>query len=327
MAKVLAVVEQRDGSVKRVSEEVVTAARKVADGIGGEVDALVIGGPGVGEAAKSLGEYGADRVLAVEADALTSYNPEGYTDALTERAKAEDYFAVLFAATAAGRDLAPRLATRLDVPMASEATELEVEGGELVITRPVYAGKAFAEVTLEGTPRVVTLRQNVFRPEESPREAALETVSADVDPSSWKVRVREVRAAGGDALDVAEAPVVVSGGRGLKGPENWHLLEELAGALGQACALGASRAVVDAGWRPHAEQVGQTGKTVSPQLYFAVAISGAIQHLAGMRTASTIVAINKDPDAPIFKIADYGIVGDAFEVVPKLTEEIRKARG
>ncbi|HUG38938.1 MAG TPA: electron transfer flavoprotein subunit alpha/FixB family protein [Longimicrobiales bacterium] len=326
MAKVLAVVEQRDGTLKRVSEEVVTAARQVADGIGGEVDAVVVGGPGIGEQAKSLGKFGADRVIAVESDALASYNPDGYADALAERARADDYFAVLFAATAAGRDLAPRLAARLDVPLASEATELKVEDGELVITRPVYAGKAFAEVTLDGSPRVVSLRQNVFRPEESPRDAAVETVSADADPSSWRVRVREVKAAAGDKLDVSEASVVVSGGRGLKGPENWKLLEDLAGALGNACALGASRAVVDAGWRPHAEQVGQTGKTVSPQLYFAVAISGAIQHLAGMRTASTIVAINKDPDAPIFKVADYGIVGDAFDVVPKLTEEIRKLR-
>ncbi|MBW3552244.1 MAG: electron transfer flavoprotein subunit alpha/FixB family protein [Gemmatimonadetes bacterium] len=327
MAKVLAVVEQRDGTLKRVSEEVVSAARKVADGIGGEVDALIIGAAGIGDAAKSLGTFGADRVIAVEAEALSSYNPEGYAEALAERAKAEDYFAVLFAATASGRDLAPRVAAKLDVPMASEATELEVEDGELLITRPVYTGKLFAEVTLEGSPRVVTLRQNVFRPEENPRQATVETVSADVDPTAWKVRVREVRAGSGETLDVAEAPVVVSGGRGLRGPENWGLLEDLAGALGSRCALGASRAVVDAGWRPHGEQVGQTGKTVSPQLYFAVAISGAIQHLAGMRTASTIVAINKDADAPIFKVADYGIVGDAFEVVPRLTEEIRKLKG
>ena len=327
MAKVLAVVEQKDGQLKKVSEEIVTAARKVADGIGGEVDAVVVGGPGVGEAAKSLGTYGADRVIAVESDALASYNPQGYAEALAERAKAEEYFAVLFPATAAGRDLAPRVAAKLDVPMASEATELEIEGDELVITRPVYSGKAFDELTLDASPRVVTLRANVFRPTESAREATVETVQSNADPSSWKVRIREVKASGGDKLDVAEAPVVVSGGRGLKGPENWTMLEELAGALGNRVALGASRAVVDAGWRPHAEQVGQTGKTVAPQLYVAVAISGAIQHLAGMRTASTIVAINKDPDAPIFKVADYGIVGDAFEVVPRLTEEIRKVRG
>ena len=327
MAKVLAVAEQKDGSIRAVSGEVVTAARKVADGIGGEVDVVVVGGSGVGEAASSLGEYGADRILAVEGDDLVGYNAEGYAAEVAAVAGGDDYFAILFAASSAGRDLAPRVAAKLDVPMASEATGLEVEGDELVITRPIYAGKVFAELTLGGSPRVVTVRQNVFQPQESARDAAVETVSPSADASSWKVKIREVKAAGGDMPDVAEAPVVVSGGRGLKGPENWGMLEELADALGDRVALGASRAVVDAGWRPHAEQVGQTGKTVAPQLYVAVAISGAIQHLAGMRTASTIVAINKDPDAPIFKVADYGIVGDAFEVVPRLTEEVRKVRG
>lgn len=327
MAKVLAVAEQREGALKRVSEEVVTAARKIADAIGGDVDVVVIGPSGSGDAARGLGAYGADRILAAEHEALARYAPEGYTAVLAERVKAEDYFAVLLPASAAGRDLAPRLAARLDVPLASEATALEVEDGELVITRPVYAGKAFAEVTLGASPRLVTIRQNVFRPEESQRDATLEIVDAAPRQDTWKTRVREVRASDGDRPDVGEAAVIVSGGRGLRGPDNWELLEDLAGALGDRVALGASRAVVDAGWRPHSEQVGQTGKTVSPQLYFAVAISGAIQHLAGMRTASTIVAINKDPDAPIFKVADYGVVGDAFEVVPRLAEEIRRLKG
>jgi electron transfer flavoprotein alpha subunit len=327
MAKVLAVAEQRDGTLRGVSSEVVTAARKVADGIGGEVDVVVVGGAGVGEAASSLGTYGADRILAVEHEDLGTYNPAGYAEAVAAQAREGDYFAVLFPATAAGRDLAPRVAAKLDVPLASDVTGLDVEDGELVITRPVYAGKAFAELTIDAEPRVVSVRSNVFRPEEAAREATVETVEASVDTSAWKTTVREVKAAAGDKPDVAEAPKVVAGGRGLKGPENWAMLEELADALGDRVALGASRAVVDAGWRPHAEQVGQTGKTVAPQLYVAVGISGAIQHLAGMRTASTIVAINKDPDAPIFKVADYGIVGDAFDVVPRLTEEVRKARG
>jgi len=326
MSRILAVAEQRDGVLKRISEEVVTAARVIADGMDGEVDVMVVGVAGVGDAAQSLGRYGADRVLAVEDETLGAYNPATYTNAIAERIQAGDYFAVLFPATAAGRDLAPRVAARLDVPLASEATDLRIEDGELVIRRPVYAGKAFVELTLDAAPRMVTVRSNAFRPAESPRDAALETVAAGASEGDSKIRVREVHAGAGDKPDVSEASIVVSGGRGLKDPENWSLLEDLATALGDGAALGASRAVVDAGWRPHAEQVGQTGKTVAPKLYFAVAISGAIQHLAGMRTASTIVAINRDPDAPIFKVADYGIVGDAFEIVPRLAEEIRNAR-
>jgi electron transfer flavoprotein alpha subunit len=326
MARVLAVAEQRDGALKRIAREVVTAARQVADAIGGQVDVVVLGTAGVGEAARDLGRHGADRVLAVEHESLGAYEPDAHTAAITERVQADDYFAILFPATASGRDLAPRVAARLDVPLASEATALTVEDNELVITKPVYAGKAFAQLTLDATPRIVSLRSNAVRPEESPREAELETVAFE-PAGPGKVRVREVHAGSGDKPDVAEASVVVAGGRGLKDPENWHILESLADALGGGTALGASRAVVDAGWRPHAEQVGQTGKTVTPQLYFAIGLSGAIQHLAGMRTAGTIVAINKDPDAPIFKVADYGIVGDAFEIVPRLTEEIGDAKG
>jgi electron transfer flavoprotein alpha subunit len=327
MANVLAVAEQRGGALKSVSNEVVTAAREVADAVGGEVVAVVVGGVGIGEAAASLGAWGADRVIALEHDALASYHPEGYAAAIAEQASTGDWFAVLFPATAAGRDLAPRVAAKLDVPLATEVTALDVEGDELVMTRPMYSGKVFATLTLAATPKVASLRSNTFLPVENPRAGTVETVTPSIDPEAWRVRIREVREAGSDRPDVAEATKIVSGGRGLKDPENWTMLEELADALGDGVGLGASRAVVDAGWRPHSEQVGQTGKIVSPQLYVAVAISGAVQHLAGMRTAGTIVAINKDPDAPIFKVADYGIVGDAFEVVPALTAAIREAKG
>jgi electron transfer flavoprotein alpha subunit len=327
MANVLAVAEQRDGALKSVSNEVVTAARKVADGIGGDVVALVVGGPGIGGDAGALGTYGADRVIAAEHDALGAYHPDGYASAIAEQAQADDYFAVLFPATAAGRDVAPRVAAKLDVPLATEVTGLEVNGGDLVIIRPMYAGKVFATLTLDATPKLASLRGNSFLPAENPKDGVVETVTPSIDPGSWKVKIREVQAAAGDRPDVAEATQVVAGGRGLKEPENWTIIEELADALGDGVGLGASRAVVDAGWRPHGEQVGQTGKIVSPQLYIAIGISGAIQHLAGMRTAGTIVAINKDPDAPIFKVADYGIVGDAFEVVPALTEAIKAAKG
>jgi electron transfer flavoprotein alpha subunit len=323
MAKVLAIVEQRDGALRRISEEVVTAAKKLADGLGGEVHALLIGEAGMGDAASVLGRFGAAKVMVAEGAGLDAYLPEVYAATVTERARA-GYFAVVFGASAQGRDLAPRVAARLDVPLAADATGLDVVDGELIITRPVYAGRAFAKVVLHGEPRLVSVRPNTFRAHESRAAGTVESVSAVGDAASSRVKVREVKAASGGKLDVGEAPVVVAGGRGLKGPEHWNLLEQLRDALGASAALGASRAVVDAGWRPHAEQVGQTGKTVSPQLYFAIGISGAMQHLAGMRSAKTIVAINKDADAPIFKVADYGVVGDAHEVLPKLTEEILK---
>lgn len=326
MSNILAVVEQRDGALRKVSNEVVSAARRIADALGGEAHALVLGGAGIADQAGELGRYGADRVWVVESDALSSYNPEAYARAVVEALQGKEYFAVFFAASGQGKDLAPRVAAKLDVPLATDATALEVEGGDLLITRPLYAGKAFVQVTLAGTPRLVSLRPNVFRAEENAKAGAVERIEVSIPADSLRVKVREVKATGGEKLDVAEAPIVIAGGRGLRGPENWSLLEDLCDAIGPQCALGASRAVVDAGWRPHGEQVGQTGKTVAPQLYIAVGISGAIQHLAGMRTAKTIVAINKDPDAPIFKVADYGIVGDAFEVVPRLAEEIRKLR-
>jgi electron transfer flavoprotein alpha subunit len=190
----------------------------------------------------------------------------------------------------------------------------------------VYSGKAFARITLDATPAVFSIRPNVFQPRERPAAGTVESVAVEIAAEDGKSRTLRFEASGGGHLDVTEATTVVSGGRGMKGPENWGLLEGLRDALGDGTALGASRAVVDAGWRPHGEQVGQTGKTVSPKLYFAIGISGAIQHLAGMRTAQTIVAVNKDPDAPIFNVADYGIVGDLFEVVPRLTEAVKALR-
>ena len=325
MHDVLAVVEQRDGALRSVSFEVTTAARAIADALGGQVHAILAGAPGIAAAAPDLGRFGADRVLVAEAGHLALPSPEALTALVTQRAQS-GYFAVLFPASAMGKDVAPRVAARLDQPLATDATALAVDDGELIITRPVYAGRVFATVTLAGSPRLVSLRPNIFRPAENARAAAIELLPPS-GSADWRVSVDAFEPAAGGNLDVAEAPLVISGGRGMKGPENWGLLQDLRTALGPTAALGASRAVVDAGWRPHAEQVGQTGKTVSPQLYFAIAISGAMQHLAGMRSSAVIVAINKDPDAPIFKVADYGIVGDAHEILPRLTSEIRKARG
>jgi electron transfer flavoprotein alpha subunit len=320
MAMILAVAEQRDGALRKVSLEVVSAARRLGDAIGATVDAIVCGGGAVA-GVDELGRFGADRVLTATHPDFTLYNPDGCAAVVAEAGKAAA--AIVFAATATGRDLAPRVAAKLGVGLATDVTEFGADGGKVVVTRPLYAGKALQRLRLDGTPAILSIRPNTMQPLESPKAGAAAT--AAIPAFAQRVNVTGIKAAATAALDVAEAPIVVSGGRGLKGPEHFKLLEELAAALGNA-AVGASRAVVDAGWRDHGSQVGQTGKTVSPGLYVAVGISGAIQHLAGMRTAKTIVAINRDKDAPIFKVADYGIVGDLFEIVPRLTAEVKKLR-
>lgn len=324
MSHVLAVLEARDGTLRKVSFEIVTAARRLADALGGEVHALALG-EGNLSGTERLGSFGADKSITATNAAFARYAPEAFARVIAERAKAGGYGAVVFAATATGKDLAPRVAARLGVGLAADITDLAVEGGAVVAIRPVYAGKAVFKVKVSGQPVAVSVRPNVFTPVERPRAGAAE--SAAVDVPAGRVRVKEIKAAPAGALDVAEALIVISGGRGLKEPANFKVLEDLARAFGGTAAVGASRAVVDAGWRPHADQVGQTGKTVSPTLYIAVGISGAIQHLAGMRTSKVIVAINKDKDAPIFKVADYGVVGDLFEIVPKLAEEVKKLHG
>jgi len=324
VSNVLAVLEQRDGALRKVSHEVVTGARRLADALGGSVEALVLAAGAV-RGVEQVGRFGADKVITLTNAAFGLYAPEGYARAIAERVKSVTYGAVVFAASATGKDLAPRVAARLGRPLAQDVTDFGVEGGAVTVTRPVYAGKALLKLKITGAPAVISLRPSVFTPVERPKAGAQETAAAG--GSAGRVVVKQIKAAEAGTLDVAEAPIIVSGGRGLKEPANFKVLEELAAAFAGRAAVGASRAVVDAGWRPHAEQVGQTGKTVSPTLYVAVGISGAIQHLAGMRTSKVIVAINKDKDAPIFKVADYGIVGDLFEVVPKLTEEIKKTHG
>lgn len=320
MSAILAVCEQRDGVLRKISHEVVTGAHR----LGGTVEAvLCAAGPVAGT--DQLGKFGADKVVTLTNAGFAKYAPEGNAQAIAERVKAGGYDAVIFAASATGKDLAPRVAAKLGVGLAADCTEVAAEGGAIVATRPVYGGKALLKVRIAAKPAVLSLRPSVFTPVERPKAGTAETVAVSV--TAGRVVVREIKAAEAGALDVAEAQIVVSGGRGLKEPANFKVLEELARAFGGQAAVGASRAVVDAGWRAHADQVGQTGKTVSPTLYIAVGISGAIQHLAGMRTSKVIVAINKDKDAPIFKVADYGVVGDLFEVVPRLTEEIKKLHG
>ncbi len=320
--KVLAVIEQRDGVVRGTAAEIVSAAADLADD--GTVEALLLGAPGVGDGLESLGAYGAASVIVLEDEGLAGYNPEAYGAQIADMVRSGGYEAVLFGASAQGKDLSPRVAASLGVSMASDVTGLSTGSEGVTAVRPVYSGKAFATFAFKSSPAIASIRQNAFSIRSGDGVAEVERRAVTVDQVALGYRTVGFEASAGNNLDVSEASVVVSGGRGMKGPENWGLLEGLRDALGSEAALGASRAVVDAGWRSHGEQVGQTGKTVSPKLYFALGISGAIQHLAGMRTAQTIVAVNKDPDAPIFGVANYGIVGDVFEVLPALTAEIQK---
>ena len=322
MSAVLAVLEQRGDALRKVSYEVVTAAHR----LGGTTEAVVCA-PGAVQGTEQLGKFGVDKVVTLTNPSFAKYDPEGSAQALADRVRQGGYQAVVFAASATGKDLAPRVAAKLGVAVVADITDLAAEGGggAIVATRPVYAGKALQKLKVRAQPAVLSVRPNVFTPVERPKAGAAETLAVAISPG--RVVVREVKAAPEGTLDVAEAQVIISGGRGLKEPANFKVLEDLARAFGGRAAVGASRAVVDAGWRAHADQVGQTGKTVSPSLYIAVGISGAIQHLAGMRTSKVIVAINKDKDAPIFKVADYGVVGDLFEIVPRLAEEIRKLHG
>lgn len=326
MRALLAFAEFRGGTPRKTAFESITAARQAADQSGGgEVHAIAIGPAGIQAAAAQLGRYGADVVYCVEHPALVCYSPEVCAATVAERIKAGGYRAAFFPASAEGRDLAPRVAARLGVSLASDVTSVHLTGDALIARHPVYIGKAIATLRLTGTPALVSLRPGAVTPAEQPRAGRVESLTPAIDPGQARVVVTAVEQRGAAKLDLGEAPVVVSGGRGLKAAENFKLVEDLAAAFGNA-AVGATRAVTDDGWRPSADQIGQTGRMVSPSLYIAVGISGAIQHLAGMRTAGVIVAINRDKDAPIFKVADYGIVGDLFEVVPRLTEEVRKAR-
>lgn len=320
---ILAILDQRDGKYRKSAFEVATAALELAEKLGGDSVGVVIGS-GAPADASSVGAFGLSKVYSAENESCAHYIPEAYTQAVLAAIEATNPEIVLFSATSVGKDLAPRVAAKLSVGLATDCIAVDVVDGKLEAERPVYAGKAFTTVSFNSSPQLASLRPNIFTPKESNPGASAEVEKLDFDSGEIKTVFREFKKSGGEKVEISEADVIVAGGRGLKGPENYHLVEDLADALG--AAVGSSRAVVDAGWRPHAEQVGQTGKTVSPNLYVAVGISGAIQHLAGMSSSKVIVAINKDKDAPIFTKADYGIIGDAFEIVPKLTEEIKNLK-
>jgi electron transfer flavoprotein alpha subunit len=325
MANVLVYAETRGPDLRKLAFEAVTAARTLADATGGgEVHALIAGPAGIGAQAPKLGAYGADKVLVVEGADFARFARESLAATIAERAKAGGYRAVVLGFSAQGRDLGPRVAARLDAPIASDVTEIAVVGDTLVVKHPGYANKVTLTLELSGSPVVVSVRPSAVTATESARAGAVEMLAAS-PASGAVVTVKDVVEGAKGRPDLGDAPIIISGGRGLRAAENFRLVEELADAFGNA-AVGATRAVTDDGWRPHADQIGQTGRQVSPQLYVAVGISGAIQHLAGMRTSKTIVAINKDKEAPIFKVADYGIVGDALEVMPALIAAVKAAK-
>jgi electron transfer flavoprotein alpha subunit len=315
MADVLVFCEAKDGKLKKTSREALSIGRKLAEAAGGSLVAFANDKAVADEA----GRYGAKKLYVA---GVGDYNTEIYTAALKEVCDDVKPSILLFGGTSNGRDLAPRIAARLNAGVASDVDRLEWTDGKLRARRPVYSGKAFATVEVTSNPAIATTRPNAFPPEEAGGGAA-EVVEISAS-SEAKAKVVETKVPEAGELSIAEADIIVSGGRGLKEAQNFSYIRDLAHAIGGA--VGASRATVDAGWIDHQHQVGQTGRVVSPNLYIAAGISGAIQHLAGMSSSKHIVAINKDPEAPIFRVADLGVVGDLFQVLPALTEEVKKAK-
>ncbi len=332
MSNIVAFVETKEGKFKNSAFEIVTEAVKIASETSSELTVLAIGS-GIENDAQSLAEYGAAKLIYTDLNELNGksatqgfkYSPSSFAKVISEVAKQKNADIIILSATSLGKDLAGRIAIKTDSSVYNDCISVKTEGGKITASRPVYAGKSITEVKSNSDKIVLTLRPNVFKPVKK-EGGSIQTEKADtgtfnLSDSDFSSVVKDV-VISSEKLDVAEADRIVSGGRGLREPEQFRLVEELANSIG--AAVGASRAVVDSGWRPHSEQVGQTGKTVSPSLYIACGISGAIQHLAGMSSSKCIVAINKDKDAPIFQVANYGIVGDVFEIIPAMTEEFKK---
>ena len=323
MPNIAVFMEQRSGVLKKVAWQMMSEARRLADASGGEVWGVYLG-PDAATAAAEAGRHGADKVFTAEGEAFGVYDSELWGTALAAFCTGQKPDLVLVGSTALGKDLAPKAAAKLGCACISDAVGLKHEGG-WEIRRPIFAGKCYADVTFTTPLAIVGIRPNAFVLEENAKAGAVTAFDPGLGGVSSKAKVTAVEASTAGKVTLTEAEIVVSGGRGIKGPENYPLIEKLAETLG--AAAGASRAIVDAGWVDYSHQVGQTGKTVAPKLYVACGISGAIQHLAGMSSSKCIVAINKDANAPIFKVADYGIVGDLFEILPPLTDAVGKLRG
>ncbi|HDR05758.1 MAG TPA: electron transfer flavoprotein subunit alpha/FixB family protein [Candidatus Marinimicrobia bacterium] len=319
--KILVFAEQRDGQFRKPALEICSAAAELAEKHEMSLSAVLIG-EGVANIAPQLAEYGISEIWAGEGEGLNRYNLENYAAILQQAVKQLSPNTIIMAASAMGKELAPYLAAKLGVGLAADLTELIVTDGKISAKRPVFAGKAFVNVAFQTEMQLFSIRPNTFPAEKRPTSANVQKLSFVLPAEGARSQVKETLRQESKRPELTEAGIIVSGGRGMGGPEKYVVIEELADLLG--AAVGASRAAVDAGWRPHSDQVGQTGKTVSPNLYIACGISGAIQHLAGMSSSKFIVAINKDPEAPIFKVADYGVVGDLFTVVPAMVTELKK---
>jgi electron transfer flavoprotein alpha subunit len=317
---VFAITEQRDGELRKVSFEAVSEGRRLADGLGTDLTAVILGS-GIEGTADELKKYGPDKILVADDPALADYTTDAYTSVLSELIGAADPAVIIMGASVQGKDLAGRLAARLDAGVAMDCVGIKIDNANLIYTRPMFGGKILADVEIEGDLQIVAIRPNVMSINEVAKDCDIEKPAVQI--GEIKTRVVEKKMETADKIELTEADIIVSGGRGTGG--DYAVIEALAKELG--AAVGASRSAVDEGWRPHSDQVGQTGKTVSPTLYVACGISGAIQHLAGMSTSKYIVAINKDEEAPIFSKADFGIVGDLFEVVPAITAEVKKLKG
>ncbi|MGD6846993.1 electron transfer flavoprotein subunit alpha/FixB family protein [Rossellomorea aquimaris] len=319
--KVLVLGEVRDGSLRNVSFEAIAAGKTVSEG--GEVVAVLIG-KSVSALGEEMIQYGADKVVVVEDDKLEQYTSDGYSQAVLAVIDQEKPEGIIFGHTALGKDLSPKVASKLSTGLISDATDLEEAGGNLVFTRPIYSGKAFEKKIVTGGVIFATIRPNNIEPLAKDESRTGEVSSLSVDIKDLRTIIKEVVRKASEGVDLSEAKVIIAGGRGVKSEDGFNPLKELADVLGGA--VGASRGACDADYCDYSLQIGQTGKVVTPDLYIACGISGAIQHLAGMSNSKVIVAINKDPEANIFNVADYGIVGDLFEVVPMLTEEFKKLK-
>jgi electron transfer flavoprotein alpha subunit len=317
---ILAITEQVDGVFKNISFETISTGKKIAEATGGDLAAAVMGA-GVADIADQAARYGADRILVAEHEALKDGLADACISAAAQLIAAYDPAVIVVGATALGKDIAARLSARLNAPMAMDCVDVRVDGNQVVATRPMYGGKVLADVSLSGSPAIVAIRPRAMDASTSQGAGAVESVDVSLDDAVLDLVEKHMETG---KIELTEADVVVTGGRGMGG-DDFAVVETLAKALDGA--VGASRSAVDEGWRPVSDQVGQTGKVVAPNLYIACGVSGAIQHLAGMASSRVVVAINKDPEAPIFSKCDFGIVGDLFEVVPAITAEIEKLKG